>query len=773
MKNPTDNISQREQSPVPRRPIFRLARVLGLSDAVFIGTGALLGGGIFTLTGLALGFAGPSLILVIGLNGIIAIMTALAYAELGSTFPQTGGAYIFVKKGLGDFWGHMTGWVSWFANSVACGLYAVSFGFYVLAVIYFLILPIFGVNSFFSEGSFYQKLIAGLIILALGYVNYKGASQTGKVGKIIVYFEILVLLTFGIFGLLWFFKKPDLTASFSPFLPGGIFGLMSAMAILYIGFEGTEIIVQSTEEIKNPKKNIPRAIFISLGVIILLYFLTIFVVLTSPVAVGLSWQQLSGAGQGALIESAKIFIPHLSWIMILGGLFAAAAALNATVFASSHVSFSMARSGSLPRALSKIHFKNRTPYIAIICSTLLVLLLAIFLPLKDIASVTNLLFIFIFMQLHIALIFLRKKMPEVPRPFKVPFYPLPQFIALAAYILLLWQFFKISPVGVGISIFWLLVGVVVFYAYAEPRKIEKIEKEIIFEETVRVEEKKNYRILLPIFHEHPRWKEKLDFALGITKARGGELYILTIKTVPYPLPLKIAKEIIEKEREFLNEIIEISREYSVNAKVFLMAARQRFQAIQDLIKKEKCDLLILSYKGYTHTKGTILGGTMDKVLRQAKCNLIVARIRSSHDLKNILVSSKGGVQGHFIGEVVADLFKGFQSKVNLLYVATPKEVKDGKADKKIENITAKTAILDIIPFQKEIIPAHSSSSQAIAQEIVQRGEDFGTILMAASQGGIFEETILGNVSSIVLRNSPGSVIFVKSHRGIAKPSFLE
>ena len=109
---------------------FGLARVLGLSDATLIGVGALLGGGIFTLTGLALSYAGPSLILVIVLNGIIAFMTAMAYAELGSSFPEAGGAFVWVKKGLGNFPGHITGWISWFANAVACGLYSLSFSFY-------------------------------------------------------------------------------------------------------------------------------------------------------------------------------------------------------------------------------------------------------------------------------------------------------------------------------------------------------------------------------------------------------------------------------------------------------------------------------------------------------------------------------------------------------------------------------------------------------------------------------------------------------------------
>ena len=135
---------------------FELARVLGLSDVTLIGVGALLGGGIFTLTGLALSYAGPSLILVIILNGIIAFMTAMAYAELGSSFPEAGGAFVWVKKGLGNLAGHITGWISWFANAVACGLYSLSFSFYFSFMLFSVILPSLGIH-FFSEKRIYSR----------------------------------------------------------------------------------------------------------------------------------------------------------------------------------------------------------------------------------------------------------------------------------------------------------------------------------------------------------------------------------------------------------------------------------------------------------------------------------------------------------------------------------------------------------------------------------------------------------------------------------------
>ncbi len=288
-----------KDKPPSNSPIkVGLARVLGLSDAVFIGIASLIGGGIFTTTGLALGYAGPSLILVIIFNGFLALMTAFAYAELGSTFPEAGGGFIWVKRGLGNLAGHISGWISWFAHAVACALYSISFGFYACTIVFSIILPVFGIQISFVEGSFFQKLVAIFTVMLVGFVNYAGVSGTSRFGKKVVYFEILVLLTFGIFGSISFFKNPSVSLhNFVPLFPNGLFSLFAAMGLMYIGFEGSEIIVQSGEEIKNPKRNLPKALFISLGVIVLLYSLTVFSVLGGVrTGSGETWQEMAKAG---------------------------------------------------------------------------------------------------------------------------------------------------------------------------------------------------------------------------------------------------------------------------------------------------------------------------------------------------------------------------------------------------------------------------------------------------------------------------------------------
>ena len=746
---------------------FELARVLGLSDATLIGVGALLGGGIFTLTGLALSYAGPSLILVIILNGIIAFMTAMAYAELGSSFPEAGGAFVWVKKGLGNLAGHITGWISWFANAVACGLYSLSFSFYFSFMLFSVILPSLGFHFFFGEENIFQRLTALAIILLIGWVNYRGVAGTGKLGKIIVYLEILVLGVFIVFGLLSFFREPSLQTSFVPFLPMGFFGLISAMGLMYIGFEGSEIIVQSGEELKNPRRNIPRAIFLSLGIICFLYLLIIF----SALAGGPSWQVLSEAGQGALVRASGFFMPGLEWLIVFGGLLAASAALNATIFSSSHVSFSMGRAGTLPSFLAKVHPKNRTPYVAIVISTVLVMLVAGILPLKEVAAVTDLLFIFLFVQLHLALIALRKKMPDTPRPFKVPLYPLPSLIAIAAYGLLIYQFFHVSPVGLAIVLGWLLAGFLIYFSYSKPMEIEKVGKEIFFEETFRTTERKASRILLPIYPD-TNWKDLLNLALVFAKEKNAEIFILSVRKIPLPLSLIVEEEEIEEDKEFLEEALNLCKDCGVNVHAVLMTSRSISGAVMSMVQREKPSLLLMGWKGYvrlTKASPRVFGRDLDAILREVNCDLVVTRLEDINDLKTILLPCAPGPHLSVLGQTAKTLAQAFDSKIKAVFVAAEKEAGKSDSEEKLKECVSAMEIPSQIQLKTQVLYVRQTSARNVAYQIVQESQNHGCILMASARTKLFQEMIFGNVPEIVARNSSCSLIMVKSQKSILRP----
>ncbi|HVB28574.1 MAG TPA: APC family permease, partial [Terriglobia bacterium] len=166
----------------------RLSREMTLIDATLIGVGAMIGAGIFVLTGIAAGVAGPALIVAFALNGVVTLFTAMSYAELGSCYHDAGGGYLWCKEGLPRWNGFLSGWMSWFAHAVACSVYALGFGAY-----FEYVLNEMGYHvphwAFLSP----SKLLAVFIAILFSYVNFRGASETGKVGNIITGTKIVIL----------------------------------------------------------------------------------------------------------------------------------------------------------------------------------------------------------------------------------------------------------------------------------------------------------------------------------------------------------------------------------------------------------------------------------------------------------------------------------------------------------------------------------------------------------------------------------------------------
>ncbi len=158
----------------------QLSREMGLMDVTMIGVGAMIGAGIFVLTGIAAGVAGPALILAFLLNGFVALLTAMSYAEFGSCYHDAGGGYLWVKEGLPKWNGFLSGWMSWFAHAVACSLYALGFGAYFEHVLKEMGLTI-PHWSFLSP----QKTLAVGIAILFAYINFRGASEAGKIGNLV------------------------------------------------------------------------------------------------------------------------------------------------------------------------------------------------------------------------------------------------------------------------------------------------------------------------------------------------------------------------------------------------------------------------------------------------------------------------------------------------------------------------------------------------------------------------------------------------------------
>ena len=196
------------------------------------------------------------------------------------------------------------------------------------------------------------------------------------------------------------------------------------MGQTFIAFQGFEVIAQSSEEIKNPRKNIPRAVFLSLLILVPIYILVAITAIGTVPSEGMKpWDYLPLQKETALVNVARNFFVGGGVLILIGGVISTISALNATIFSSSRVAFAMGRDRNFPAFFSKVHPKNFTPHWSILVSLIIIVLMAVSLPIEDVACAADIMFLLLFLQVNIAMIRLRKKRKDLDRGFKAPLFP--------------------------------------------------------------------------------------------------------------------------------------------------------------------------------------------------------------------------------------------------------------------------------------------------------------------------------------------------------------
>jgi basic amino acid/polyamine antiporter, APA family len=588
-----------------------LVRTLGLADVVMIGIAGMIGGAIFVLVGPAIGLAGSAVIIAFIINGIITLFTAMAYAELGSAMPEAGGGYLWIREGLPRPNAFISGWMAWFAHIVAGSLYAVGYGSFQFSLLQMLGIvgdqPLFGFIPL-------DKLIAVLSIAAFAYVNVKGASETGKLGIIVTVIQLGTIFALIGAGFLTINNNPDWTSSFaSNFAPIGIAGIVAAMGLTFIAFEGYEIIVQTGEEVKNPKKNIPRAIFISLTLVVLLYCLVAFVSISAispndtkgiPV-----WNFIGQNGDLGISKAAEIFLPYGSFVILAGGIVSSLAALNATTYSSARVAFAMGRHYNLPYQLSNIHHKFKTPYLATIISCIIMVVMACVLPLDQIALAAGVIFLLLFTQVNIAVITIRRIHGDrLQYGFKTPFFPIIPIIGIFLKLGLAIYLLVTQPMSWVISVLWIAIGFAIYRIYTFRKEIEHYAPIVTSEGDLA---RKHFRILIPYTPENPDRLTK--YAIRVAKENDGEINILRVIIVPQQTPLSAGTAFTERAAKDFEPLEKIIDKDNILNHYFVRISHEANEAILSTIEEQKIDLLITDYE-------TLRGNKALQTL--ATCNML-------------------------------------------------------------------------------------------------------------------------------------------------------
>jgi APA family basic amino acid/polyamine antiporter len=428
-----------------------LTRSLGFWGATGIGIGAIVGTGIFVLIGVASGIAGPAVILSFIIAGFVALLTGLSTAELSSFIHESGGSYIYTTKAFGAFPGFVVGWMKSFDYIVGASAVSVGFAAYFA---YFVGIPATAVTL---------VIVATLWPLILMLLNLKGIKEASGTNNLLVALKILALLIFIVVGAAALFTSGNFS-NYHPFLPTGFSGVMSGAAIIFFAFIGFNTIAVMAEEIRDPEKNVPRAILFAFAVCTLIY------IGVSIVAVGIvNWQSL-GSSSAPLEFALKAVTGNIFILQFvaISALFATTSVIMASIMGGSRALFAMARQGVLPVKLSTVSRQGVPAFTILICGLIISGIVVVTGGNLDwLASLFNFGTLLTFFFINLSLLKLRRSMPEVKRSFKVPFYPYTPVFAMISCIVLA---FYLNANAVMTACVFLVLGIVVYYLNKNRRK---------------------------------------------------------------------------------------------------------------------------------------------------------------------------------------------------------------------------------------------------------------------------------------------------------------
>ncbi len=446
-----------------------LRRSLGMWQLTMISIGATLGTGIFVVLGTAVPDAGPAVVISFVLAGLTALFSALSYAELAGTIPVSGSSYSYSYATLGEIVAWICGWCLILEYGVSVAAVAVGWGQYLNELLDGTIgvtIPASLANPPGDGGIF--NVPALLVVLLCMAFLLGGAKESARANAIMVGVKIAALLLFCAVAF-----TGIKAGNYSPFMPLGLAGVSNAGASLFFSYIGFDAASTAGEEAKNPKKDLPKAIMLSLLIVTALY------VLVAAIAVGaLPWKQFEGS-EAALAGIMKDVTGQSFWAVLLaaGAVIAIASVVLTVLYGQTRILFAMARDGLIPKTFAKVSPRKGVPVANTVITCAFCGILAAAVPLAELADATSIGTLFAFALVNVAVIVLAVKRPDMKRSFTVPLsgvsvplgggvrLRLGMIFPVIGFGLCLFMMYRLSTVTWEVFGAWLVVGLVIYFAY--------------------------------------------------------------------------------------------------------------------------------------------------------------------------------------------------------------------------------------------------------------------------------------------------------------------
>ncbi len=617
-------------------------RSIGLPGAIRIGVGAIVGGGILVLAGVAYSSTGPSAIVAFALNGVVAVLTALSFAEMSTAFPESGGIYNFAKKVLSVRFAFIVGWVVWFAFIVASVLYALGFAVFVVIVIKQVWSAVFGVSPAWLTGRWV------IMILSIGVMAFYtftltrkdiGGGQFVTIGKLLIF---AVLIAGGLYALCGR-SFISIRESLTPFFTRGSIGLFQAMGFTFIAFQGFDVIASVAGEIKNPGRTIPRAMLLSLGIALVIYLPLLFLVAAVGAEPGQSIIAKSASQPESLIAiAAQNYLGPLGfWFVIIAAIFSVLSALHANLFAASRVVLAMARDRTFPSVVGTIHKRYGTPATAVLVSAFFVVVILIFIP--DVASagaIASLIFLVSFALAHWTSILARRRGGARQTPFHVPWFPvIPIVGALACVTLALFQGITVPRAGLT-AVVWLGIGVVLYLVlFARRARMVDAFAEGWKPWLVRLRGRSPV-VLVPI--ANPSNAEAMvATANALSVPDVGRVLLLSVVPPPEERDNGDYSKQLLNAQLILRNVLAMSFKAGLSAEAMTTIAPKPWLEIRRIAGVYQCEILLV---GLSDLSEYVMGSPIEKLMSDVDSDVVVLRAEQNWRLlkaRRILVPVSG------------------------------------------------------------------------------------------------------------------------------------
>jgi amino acid transporter len=370
--------------------LVALKRDLGLFDLTNIVVGAIIGSDIYIASALTAGLVGPFSVVLWVVAGIMAIILALVFAYSAYYTPKVGGPFAYVSETFNDFWGFLAGWSMWIAEVISLPVFAITFTNYL---------------QYFVALSVPEQLgVKALFLFGLTAVNIVGVKAAGKVNDGLTVIKLFPLIILVVVGIGSFLFHPSLMSNYAPLAPHGFGNVGAAIVLIFWAYVGFEMGTLPADEVKDPKKTIPKAIIVGMAIVSFFYVSTNFVIFGAVNSPSLATTAVPLVMVGASLLGAAGSI-----MMSVGALFSVSGSDESGILGTARLTYALSVDGLFPRALSKVHKRYGTPYVALLVQAAIAFAFSAISGLTNLISFSVLNLSFSFLMVCISFLFLKKK----------------------------------------------------------------------------------------------------------------------------------------------------------------------------------------------------------------------------------------------------------------------------------------------------------------------------------------------------------------------------